>query len=695
MGTRESIGRFGLMIFILAAIFGGVRYFYLDQNSGSPSGELKSSFVTTYAECANEGYDLPRQLGVAVTPNVLAELNSKQRGDLLNCAIAYRSLDMIRVALSMKTVGITVDKKNQEKWPMEFIASWEDGSAAVDALKLLYSSLKVNLFYCDDCLREQTIKAAYIAATVEAARFLNEQSPELLKDEPSRLATLDNYAPDFHELTLAQYHAFKGRFKVAQYFAERGSKVSTSRKSLRHEIFLKKREYLLDDQLDKFLVSQDVSIDEEDESNRTLLHYAVEQNDEKLAHYLLAHKAQINLQDKRGEIPLHIAVRNRNAMLTSQLLTRANVDTLNFYGRTPLQEAFIAKAWDIASTLIDKGARLDIRDTLGRTPIFDCVLGGCPILDRLISMGADIGVVDKEENTPLHLAVNALPNTAGLVGLLVARGAPLDLRNKAGQTPLHLLAKLGDIESAKILLVKGSNPNQKDRMGNTPLHFAETVEMATLLLNAGANPDLVNNVGERPINTGLAHTQMLFHSPSHIKVKADTLLRYFSDISLGGSLIELLSPVAGEFNLNEAEANIRMGGELRLVPRAANQEYRVELACQRTVKLLLNNSTLVLERVPNSAWILLAEIEGNVGAFLTQDFSARCATTNLASEEILASMLHENSAEYAKWEVTAKQCGDVNNSTCQITNAFKLRVTVKSGKNWNVAGTIGLGKLTQ
>lgn len=678
MSTRDRIARLGLFVFVFFGIIGLVSYFL-----PKPS-EKHGAIQMAYAECVAEN-DLPGDYRSFAGLKPLEQLSPKERGVVLGCAANSQLVSMVRWALGEKYDHILIDRKVGGLWPMAAIASWQDGHSAVEALNLL-KKRESAVFLTN--IDEQWVTAAYGAATVEVARYLDTTRPELLQREPLRLTMLDQYSPNYLRLTLAQYHALHGRFNVAQYFADRGSNVIIPGKSLRHLIFDKERKYLFDDNLEQFLVSQGVQVDERDEKNRTLLHCAVEAKDEKLVRRLLARKAGVNVQDVAGDTPLHYAVRKGDAALLSLLLASANPDARNFKGRTPLQEAFAASAWDVASVLLDKGARLDVRDTLGRTPVFDCVLRACPILDRLVASGADIGAVDKEGNTLLHLAAQTNTNNADLTSDLIARGAPLKLKNKAGKTPLHLFSESGDVGSVDLLLAKGCDPNQMDRVGNTPLHLARITDMASALLDAGANPDLANKRGERPVNGNLAHTQMLFHSPSQIKAKAETLPRYFRDIRVGEKWVELSSPIAGTFMLTNGESGEAGSGEIRFVVRATGLEYRVEQSCQMSVKLITGDDSLILKPLPASDWIALTSAEGREGVFLLRGNPENCKLSNVPTDTTLENLLRRGEQVSAKWRAIAILCNGAADSPCQTFVTPMLRISVKSGKDWKVLGVI-------
>ncbi|WP_333023395.1 ankyrin repeat domain-containing protein [Wolbachia endosymbiont of Pentidionis agamae] len=65
------------------------------------------------------------------------------------------------------------------------------------------------------------------------------------------------------------------------------------------------------------------------------------------------------------------------------------------------------------------------------------------VIQDLIEAGADIRAVDKNGNTPLHLAVNLLheADKGENIELLIKNGVPLESKNKDGKTPLDCANK--------------------------------------------------------------------------------------------------------------------------------------------------------------------------------------------------------------------------------------------------------------
>ena len=100
------------------------------------------------------------------------------------------------------------------------------------------------------------------------------------------------------------------------------------------------------------------------------------------------------------------------------------------------------------------------------------------------------------QNTLLQAAARGELETVQT--LLTAGGDP-NVRNDLGQTPLHWAVGGSHMDVANALLTAGADPGARDNDGQTPLHVAVRkgeMEIFNILLKAGADPDAVNNAGQ-------------------------------------------------------------------------------------------------------------------------------------------------------------------------------------------------------
>lgn len=173
----------------------------------------------------------------------------------------------------------------------------------------------------------------------------------------------------------------------------------------------------------------------------------------------------------------------------------------------------LAEKGDIAglSELLQKDAALiKTTDPFGDTPLHKAFRNNNANYDKLVatvelllSKGADPNAWNRQEQTPLHVAVTNLnKEIKAAVALLLEKGADVKVSDKTGQTPLHRVA---DTEVAALLLSKGADPNAVDWEGNTPLFNAMQwqPDVVAALVAGGADANRRNFRGDTPLHVGL------------------------------------------------------------------------------------------------------------------------------------------------------------------------------------------------
>src|SRR5947209_4042599 len=169
-----------------------------------------------------------------------------------------------------------------------------------------------------------------------------------------------------------------------------------------------------------------------------------------------------------GETPLHSAA-NRGLPEIALVLIRkgANVNARRPERLdTPLHFASNA---EVAGVLIEHGAEIEGLDWSGRTPLHWAAQSGLvDVAGLLIRSGAGVDPQAKDGATPLHWA--AREGHHEVVRLLLAHGAKPDVKDHEGCTPLHFGAWRGKLEAVEEPLRAGANPGIRDRSGKTPIH---------------------------------------------------------------------------------------------------------------------------------------------------------------------------------------------------------------------------------
>ncbi len=108
------------------------------------------------------------------------------------------------------------------------------------------------------------------------------------------------------------------------------------------------------------------------------------------------------------------------------------------------------------------------------------------VATTLIQAGAEVDIRDHNKNSPLHLAVEC--QHPAVVELLLKKHCQLDILNNRGETPLLNAVKMRDTTIVSQLVTAGADPNIRDDRGLTALAVAirqQNVEFIQMLLNSG------------------------------------------------------------------------------------------------------------------------------------------------------------------------------------------------------------------
>ena len=158
------------------------------------------------------------------------------------------------------------------------------------------------------------------------------------------------------------------------------------------------------------------SMDPDIRLEETALSVAIEHRNVDLVRSLVAAGANVNLTINAGTTPLMIAARKGDVAILKILFdANADVEAVDGFGKTALVYAihcavgwFMAKLEDgeaAARFLIGKGARIDVVDHDGRTPLMSAASGRSADLAKvLVEVGADPCKVNKKGETAVEIA---------------------------------------------------------------------------------------------------------------------------------------------------------------------------------------------------------------------------------------------------------------------------------------------------
>jgi ankyrin repeat protein len=140
----------------------------------------------------------------------------------------------------------------------------------------------------------------------------------------------------------------------------------------------------------------------------------------------------------------------------------------------------------------------------GETPLMVAATrGNLETVRALLSGGANPNAQEVNGgHTALMYALSE--RQAAVVEELVKHDADVHLGSKTGFTPLMFAAQQGDVDSARILIGAGADPNAaQPKTGLTPLLIASAmghVQAVDLLLDKGADPNTVDANGYAPLH---------------------------------------------------------------------------------------------------------------------------------------------------------------------------------------------------
>jgi ankyrin repeat protein len=254
------------------------------------------------------------------------------------------------------------------------------------------------------------------------------------------------------------------------------------------------------------------------ESARPPLIDAAKNGDNASLRSLLQKKANVNAAEADGTTALHWASYKDNQEAADLLIRAgANVNAATDLGVTPLWPASENGSAAMVKKLLDAGANPNLALVAGETPLMVAARSGYPdVVELLLNKGANLNAHGTRGQTALMWAV--AQKHPAVVKVLIAHHADLNLKsdvwnevmavpphgylpyNKAiphgGETALMFAARVGDLESAKLLVAAGANVNDADAWGVSATTLAAHSgfgELLGFLLEKGADPNAAPN----------------------------------------------------------------------------------------------------------------------------------------------------------------------------------------------------------
>jgi ankyrin repeat protein len=214
-------------------------------------------------------------------------------------------------------------------------------------------------------------------------------------------------------------------------------------------------------------------------------------------------KADINKQRKDGETALYSAIHNKNLKIVKYLCENgANINLKDNVNNTALLHSIYLSP-EIALYLIQQGADLTIMNKFNETPLHFAAMAGDLFISKiLIEQGLDLNIPNSRNHTPIMLAAGN--KHIKLVKLLLESKADINLEDIHSDNLIHICI-FNDMYDILLLLIcstKNIVINNRNNNGDSPLFFAikkNKIKYIELLLKYGANLDTFDNQGKYPL----------------------------------------------------------------------------------------------------------------------------------------------------------------------------------------------------
>jgi ankyrin repeat protein len=293
---------------------------------------------------------------------------------------------------------------------------------------------------------------------------------------------------------------------------------------------------------------------------RTILHAAAKQGLRNMVKFF-QDLVPVDVVDLDDSTAIEDALFNRHFEVFNLLLTKSNLDVNKCskrHKRYPLHVVACTGTLDLVKSFLHKGAKVDVVDEDGNTPLHSAVNYGHKqvFFAMLESDPGALHIKNNKGQTVLHLA--AEKQTKSWIKLLVAKGARIDAVDSCGRTPFQILFHADCVICEELLLFKLDNFDVDGRspVGNkTLLHVAgknESMETVKWLVEKGASIEGRDSNGDTPLHCSAQRsTEILCFLLDHYKDSVD--------LENANNAGETILHLAASYSLDNVKRILEMG----------------------------------------------------------------------------------------------------------------------------------------
>lgn len=149
------------------------------------------------------------------------------------------------------------------------------------------------------------------------------------------------------------------------------------------------------------------------------------------------------------------------------------IDVLDSRGNTPLDDALFTRNFEAVEILLFESKKFHpakYNNHYKNYPLH--IAATCTkieLTENFLLNGAKIDILDEDDNTPLHIALQCNNLQVALFLTMRTNDSVFNKRNKKGQTPLLLVTRFPS-KIVQLMIDKGAKIDVPDNEGNTPFY---------------------------------------------------------------------------------------------------------------------------------------------------------------------------------------------------------------------------------